>query len=159
MLRPSVEVRPPAQLASVLLVGAAGAGKSSLADRLLFPDYVYTYEAAGGSDRRSVCVMLEDKETELVVQEGAGDQQPADCILVLFSVTEPASLAVAQNLLSSLGSTAAPILVGNKVDLVRARAVSPTGQLKLLRFSSIACLLFFQMAEQSRSPPAASTWR
>lgn len=157
MLGPSVEVRPPAQLASVLLVGAAGAGKSSLADRLLFPDYVYTYEAAGGSDRRSVCVMLEDKETELVVQEG--DQQPADCVLVLFSVTEPASLAVAQNLLSSLGSTSTPILVGNKVDLVRARAVSPTGQLTLLWLSSIACLLFFQMAEQSRSPPAASTWR
>ena len=69
------------------LIGGPGVGKSSLCEKFLCPDYVYTYEslqgmalsppdsspcsAAGPSCDPSVCIMLEDIETELVFLDTA----------------------------------------------------------------------------------------
>ena len=51
----------------VMVVGSSGVGKSSLVHHFLSPDYVYTYESSRASvPEPSVCIMLEDRETELV---------------------------------------------------------------------------------------------
>ena len=51
----------------VMVVGSSGVGKSSLVHHFLSPDYVYTYESNRASvPEPSVCIMLEDRETELV---------------------------------------------------------------------------------------------
>ena len=82
----------------VQLIGGSGVGKSSLCEKFLCPDYVYTYESlqgkglslslslslflslslslsscivAGPSCDPSVCIMLEDIETELVFLDTA----------------------------------------------------------------------------------------
>ena len=56
-----------------------------------------------------------------------------DCLVVVFSLTEQASLATAKTILHNLSqvrdmaSNKAVILVGNKTDLVRARVVPSQG--------------------------------
>ena len=122
---------------SVRLVGSGGVGKTTLREKFLYPDYVYTYDTPHGQhglDTRdsgpSVCIMLEDVETELVfphTEETA--EAEADCTLAVFSVTEASSLAAASLALEQqAGRDKALILVGNKVDLVRTREVSIAGE-------------------------------
>ena len=85
--------------------------------------------------------MLEDIETELVIldshasRSGTEDAE-ADCTLVIFSVTDPGSLVTATHRLEAMSLAPSPggrarILVGNKVDLVRTRAVDITGELEM----------------------------
>ena len=121
---------------SVKLVGGPGVGKTTLREKFLYPDYVYTYDTPHGQhglDTRdsgpSVCIMLEDVETELVFPHTEATEAEADCTLAVFSVTEASSLAAASLALEQQARRdKALILVGNKVDLVRTREVSIAGE-------------------------------
>ena len=58
---------------------------------------------------------------------------PCDCLVIVFSVTDAASLSTAETILQSLcksgdRSTKVVILVGNKTDLVRTRTVPIYGK-------------------------------
>ena len=122
------------KMCSVRLVGSGGVGKTTLREKFLYPDYVYTYDTPhtqhGHHSRDtgpSVCIMLEDVETELVFPHT--EEAEADCTLAVFSVTEASSLAAASlELEQQAGRDKALILVGNKVDLVRTREVSIAGE-------------------------------
>ena len=114
----------------VMVVGSSGVGKSSLVHHFLSPDYVYTYESNRASvPEPSVCIMLEDRETELVFldinseeaqvlnrlldvpqcyeqdEEGGWEScrwPECDCVLVVFSVTDASTLREAEALLQTL---------------------------------------------------------
>ena len=122
---------------SVKLVGGSGVGKTTLREKFLYPDYVYTYDPGETSAQPSVCIMLENVETELVFIEGDTSELDTQATLVIFSVTDPASLTVAQaklelDMVESSYTDNAIILVGNKVDLVRTRLVPIHGKTLLL---------------------------
>ena len=113
---------------SVKLVGGPGVGKTTLRDKFLYPDYVYTYDPGESSHHPSVCIMLEDVETEIIFLDGDTTDLDTQATLVIFSVTDPASLALAESklqldLVDRAGNDNPVILVGNKVDLVRTRLV------------------------------------
>ena len=69
----------------VMVVGSSGVGKSSLVHHFLSPDYVYTYESNRASvPEPSVCIMLEDRETELVFLDiNSEEAQVLNRLLVL----------------------------------------------------------------------------
>ena len=115
------------------LVGGPGVGKTTLREKFLYPDYVYTYDPGEASHHPSVCIMLEDVETELIFIDGDSTDLDTQATLVIFSVTDPASLALAQSklqmdMVESSYTDNAVILVGNKVDLVRTRVVPIHGK-------------------------------
>ena len=122
---------------SVKLVGGPGVGKTTLREKFLYPDYVYTYDPGETSHYPSVCIMLENVETELIFIDGDTSELDTQATLVIFSVTDPASLTIAQaklelDLVESDYTDNAIILVGNKVDLVRTRMVPIHGKILLL---------------------------
>ena len=122
---------------SVKLVGGPGVGKTTLREKFLYPDYVYTYDPGETSHYPSVCIMLENVETELIFIDGDTSELDTQATLVIFSVTDPASLTIAQaklelDLVESDYTDNAIILVGNKVDLVRTRMVPIHGKFLLL---------------------------
>ena len=94
-----------------------------------------------GEEQR-VTVQLEEQESELVFCQASkveGGEEEAlmedcHCILVVFSVTDLHSLREAETLLQSLWqsghlNTKAVIVVGNKIDLARAREVPIDGEI------------------------------
>ena len=127
---------------SVKLVGGPGVGKTTLREKFLYPDYVYTYDPGESSHHPSVCIMLENVETELIFIDGDTSELDTQATLVIFSVTDPASLTIAQaklelDLVESDYTDNAIILVGNKVDLVRTRMVPIHGKILLLLLPSL----------------------
>ena len=81
--------------------------------------------------------MLENVETELIFIDGDTSELDTQATLVIFSVTDPASLTIAQaklelDLVESDYTDNAIILVGNKVDLVSTRMVPIHGKILLL---------------------------
>ena len=95
-----------------------------------------------GGDEQRVTVQLEEQESELMFCQGGskveGEEEEAliedcHCILVVFSVTDLDSLKEAETLLQGLWqsghlNTKAVIVVGNKIDLARAREVPIDGE-------------------------------
>ena len=77
--------------------------------------------------------MLEDVETEIIFIDGDTTELDTQATLVIFSVTDPASLALAESklqldMVERSYTDNAIILVGNKVDLVRTRSVPVHGK-------------------------------
>ena len=150
---------------SVKLVGGPGVGKTTLREKFLYPDYVYTYDPGETSHHPSVCIMLENVETELIFIDGDTSELDTQATLVIFSVTDPASLTIAQSkleldLVESDYTDNAIILVGNKVDLVRTRLVPIHGESPPpARFSLISLALCWQRPGLWQYPETASTWR
>ena len=109
-------------------------GKTTLREKFLYPDYVYTYDpSCQSSQHPSVCIMLEDVETEIIFIDGDTTELDTQATLVIFSVTDPASLALAESklqldMVERSYTDNAIILVGNKVDLVRTRSVPVHGR-------------------------------
>ena len=82
-------------------------------------------------------VQLEEQESELVFCKGSKVDETlmedCHCILVVFSVTDLDSLREAETLLQTLWqsghlNTKSVIVVGNKIDLARAREVPIDGE-------------------------------
>lgn len=121
----------------MLILGAAGVGKTSLCSQFLSSANTSSYEPDCESVEKEVAVSINNQETRLVfidhthgeisTEQQLGHYLPAAC-LVLFAVDDKSSLEQAKRILAYLhlsGSlqTCPTILVANKTDLVRNRQV------------------------------------
>ncbi|XP_054286211.1 GTP-binding protein GEM-like isoform X1 [Macrosteles quadrilineatus] len=126
----------------VAMLGAPGVGKTALVSQFMTSECINAYDrtrddsAADGTQEESVCIMLNGEESELKFinvgnEKGEVDRSspPADAYIVMYSVIDKASFQRAEDELGRLQDydllRARPaILVANKVDLVRSRAVN-----------------------------------
>jgi len=130
-------LRPRGEVFRVLILGAAGVGKTSLCSQFLSSANTSSYEPDCESVEKEVAVSINNQETRLVfidhthgeisTEQQLGHYLPAAC-LVLFAVDDKSSLEQAKRILAYLhlsGSlqTCPTILVANKTDLVRNRQV------------------------------------
>ncbi|XP_039749142.1 uncharacterized protein LOC120625932 [Pararge aegeria] len=129
----------------VLVLGGPGVGKSSLVGQFMTSEYLHAYDTSidDESGEKSVCVLLAGDESEITFldspPENAISEAAAHGYCVVYSTADRASFAEAERRLQALwaaGHTArrAVILVGNKADLARSRAV-PTDEGKALATS------------------------
>ena len=108
---------------------------------MIFASRLPTKVCTDDGEEQRVTVQLEEQESELVFWQGSkveGGEEEAlmedcHCILVVFSVTDLHSLREAETLLQGLWqsghlNTKAVIVVGNKIDLARAREVPIDGE-------------------------------
>ncbi|XP_032665858.1 uncharacterized protein LOC116841696 isoform X2 [Odontomachus brunneus] len=135
------EVRraPPKEVVShnVAMLGSRGVGKTALISQFMTSECINAYDRQRDvPSEQSVFVMLNGEESELRFLNIANpkselDKMPLpDAFVVMYSVIDKASFQRAEEYLARLhdqdvlrGRPA--ILVGNKVDLVRSRVVSP----------------------------------
>ncbi|KAL4706146.1 hypothetical protein ACJJTC_013611 [Scirpophaga incertulas] len=119
----------------VLVVGASGVGKSSLIGQFMTSEYLHAYDTSidDESGERSVCVLLAGEESEITFLDSPPDNTVGEgCAhgyCVVYSTADRSSFLEAERRLQALwagGHTArrAVILVGNKADLARSRAVN-----------------------------------
>lgn len=125
----------------VLMLGGPAVGKSSLVSQFMTSEYLHAYDTSIDDDsgEKTVSVLLAGEESELVfIDFATADLTPQNCIkkytdphayCVVFSCADRSSLSCAEMILQTLWtldtiSTKAVILVSNKADLVRSRAVS-----------------------------------
>ncbi|KAM3955809.1 uncharacterized protein ACR2FA_010250 [Aphomia sociella] len=129
----------------VLVLGAPGVGKSSLVGQFMTSEYLHAYDTSidDESGERSVCVLLAGEESEITFLDAPPDhlisEGCAHGYCVVYSTADRGSFADAERRLQALwaaGHTSrrAVILVGNKADLARSRAV-PTDEGKSLATS------------------------
>uniref|UniRef100_A0A2A4J429 Uncharacterized protein n=1 Tax=Heliothis virescens TaxID=7102 RepID=A0A2A4J429_HELVI len=129
----------------VLVLGAPGVGKSSLVGQFMTSEYLHAYDTSidDESGERSVCVLLAGEESEITFLDAPPDhiitEGCAHGYCVVYSTADRASFMEAERRLQILwaaGHTSrrAVILVGNKADLARSRAV-PTDEGKNLATS------------------------
>ncbi|KAJ0171249.1 hypothetical protein K1T71_012799 [Dendrolimus kikuchii] len=129
----------------VLVLGAPGVGKSSLVGQFMTSEYLHAYDTSidDESGERSVCVLLAGEESEITFLDAPPDnvisEGCAHGYCVVYSTADRESFVDAERRLQILwaaGHTArrAVILVGNKADLARSRAV-PTDEGKILATS------------------------
>ncbi|KAJ1519368.1 hypothetical protein ONE63_004664 [Megalurothrips usitatus] len=121
----------------VVILGSQGVGKSSLVQQFSTSDFLHAYSASPEVDdrERSVNVLLDGEESELSFLEQHDSDVTADyesephAFCVVFAATDRGSFRLALDALERLWQsetvgTKAVILVANKTDLVRGRAVS-----------------------------------
>ncbi|CAG0917265.1 unnamed protein product [Notodromas monacha] len=128
----------------VALLGVPGVGKNALVNQFMTSECINVYERSQSTEDSSLDISLNvvvnGIECELVftivssakMDAGASDcwtQAPPDAFLLQYSVTDKGSWERLEHLLARLQSrdllrNRAAILVGNKTDLVRSRAVS-----------------------------------
>ncbi|XP_049834419.1 GTP-binding protein Rit2 [Schistocerca gregaria] len=137
--RESSAASPPAPL-RVVMLGAAGVGKSSLVSQFMTSEYLHAYDTSLDDEygEKSVSVLLDGEESELTfIDHPCSEMSPENCVTtydphafcVVYSTADRGSLRVAEEVLQCLWksdsiSTKAVILVANKTDLVRSRTVT-----------------------------------
>ncbi|XP_068990142.1 uncharacterized protein [Neodiprion pinetum] len=129
----------------VLMLGAPAVGKSSLVSQFMTSEYIHAYDTSiavcvtdDESGDKTVSVLLDGEESELTFIESPADVNTEECIknhdphayCVVYSTIDSSSVHAAEKVLQELWrmdhvSCKAVILVGNKIDLVRATLVSP----------------------------------
>ncbi|CAH1975054.1 unnamed protein product [Acanthoscelides obtectus] len=137
---PSPVLDEPGQVAevanyTVALLGAQGVGKTALISQFMTSECINAYD--GQKDilgAQTVSIMLNGEESELTFQNTASVKEvdkshPPDAFVVLYSVVDKASFLKAEAELNRLQDadllrSRPAILVGNKIDLARSRAVS-----------------------------------
>lgn len=128
----------PTEVASytVALLGAQGVGKTALISQFMTSECINAYERQKDMmiKTQTVSIMLNGEESELTFQNLSNSKDidrsnPPDAFVVLYSVVDKASFLKAEAELNRLhdfdllrGRPA--ILVANKIDLARSRAVS-----------------------------------
>uniref|UniRef100_A0A0B6Z5E0 Small monomeric GTPase n=2 Tax=Arion vulgaris TaxID=1028688 RepID=A0A0B6Z5E0_9EUPU len=130
-------IEPPAvpTYFRVVLMGAAGCGKSLMTKQFMTSDFVGGFEDNQDQHERSVTVLLDGEESTIefidppsrnVIVDGL--QQLLDAYVVVFAINDHSSFEQAQELIRYLrvdyGTDRVIVLVANKIDLVRKRKVS-----------------------------------
>ncbi|XP_050507709.1 GTP-binding protein REM 1 [Diabrotica virgifera virgifera] len=121
----------------VSLLGAQGVGKTALISQFMTSECINAYDRQKDlRGAQTVSIMLNGEESELTFQNTGTLKDvvdkihhPPDAFIVLYSVVDKASFLKAETELSRLQDTdqlrSRPfILVANKIDLARSRAVS-----------------------------------
>ncbi|XP_023724099.1 GTP-binding protein Rit2 [Cryptotermes secundus] len=120
----------------VAMIGAPGVGKTALVSQFMTSECINAYDRQRDAPKeQSVFIMLNGEESELCFINLANPKEeldrtdPPDAFVVMYSVIDKASFQRAETELARLQDwdlvrSRPAILVGNKVDLVRSRAVS-----------------------------------
>ncbi|KAF6197536.1 hypothetical protein GE061_008500 [Apolygus lucorum] len=124
----------------VVLLGDSGVGKTALVSQFMTSEYMNTYDASLDDEfgEKTVCILLDGEESEVVFIDHPSSEMSAENSLstyephacaVIYSVVDKATFKVAEDILNYLWRESytkekTVILVGNKVDLARARAIS-----------------------------------
>ncbi|CAH1099737.1 unnamed protein product [Psylliodes chrysocephalus] len=121
---------------TVCLLGAQGVGKTALISQFMTSECINAYDRQKDLlGAQTVSIMLNGEESELSFQNTGTMKDvidkghPPDAFIVLYSVVDKASFLKAETELSRLQDsdqlrTRPAILVANKIDLARCRAVS-----------------------------------
>ncbi|XP_075979020.1 rad, Gem/Kir family member 3 [Anticarsia gemmatalis] len=134
---PESTERRPVACHRVAMVGAPGVGKTALVSQFQTSECINAYDRQrdpDGTDQK-VSIMLNGEESELyfvnctTTKEEIERAEPPDAFVVIYSVVDKASFQKAEQELIRLMDfdmlRARPaLLVGNKIDLARSRAVS-----------------------------------
>uniref|UniRef100_A0A182J5Q9 GTP-binding protein RAD n=1 Tax=Anopheles atroparvus TaxID=41427 RepID=A0A182J5Q9_ANOAO len=123
----------PIESFCVMMIGAPGVGKGALLSQFRSSECINAYDTRESSGEQNISIILNGEESELkFVTDSIGNKDEmlqADAFLVVFSVVDKATFSRADQLLNMLHdmdvSRSRPtILVANKIDLARSRAVS-----------------------------------
>ncbi|XP_022830319.1 GTP-binding protein REM 1 [Spodoptera litura] len=134
---PESQERKPVACHRVAMVGAPGVGKTALISQFQTSECINAYDRQRDLDstEQKVSIMLNGEESELyfvnctTTKEEIERSEPPDAFVVIYSVVDKASFQKAEQELARLLDCdmlrARPaILVANKIDLARSRAVS-----------------------------------
>ncbi|XP_023940940.1 GTP-binding protein REM 1 [Bicyclus anynana] len=133
---PECQERRPVACHRVAMVGAQGVGKTALISQFQTSECINAYDRQNvDSTEEKVSIMLNGEESELYfvnctsTKEEIDRAEPPDAFVVIYSVIDKASFQKAEQELARLLDCdmlrARPaLLVGNKIDLARSRAVS-----------------------------------
>ncbi|CAG5116372.1 unnamed protein product, partial [Candidula unifasciata] len=118
----------------VIMMGAAGCGKTSMTQQFMTSDYVGDNDDHNETHEHTVAVLLDGEESTIqfidppsrnVILEGL--EQLLDAYVVVFAINDHASFECAKDLVRYLrvdhGTDRVIVLVANKIDLVRKRKV------------------------------------
>ncbi|XP_053687373.1 GTP-binding protein RAD [Sabethes cyaneus] len=117
----------------VAMVGAPGVGKGALLSQFRSSECINAYDTKESPGQQNISIILNGEESELrFITDNAGNKDEmakADAFLVVFSVVDKATFNRAEQILNMLHDmdltrTRPTILVANKIDLARSRAVS-----------------------------------
>ncbi|CAB0002334.1 unnamed protein product [Nesidiocoris tenuis] len=124
----------------VVLLGDSGVGKTALVSQFMTSEYMNTYDASLDDEfgEKTVCILLDGEESEVVfIDHPASEMSVENCLstyephacAVVYSVVDKATFKVAEDILNYLWRESytkekTVILVGNKMDLARARAIT-----------------------------------
>uniref|UniRef100_A0A182QIS0 GTP-binding protein RAD n=1 Tax=Anopheles farauti TaxID=69004 RepID=A0A182QIS0_9DIPT len=117
----------------VFMIGAPGVGKGALLSQFRSSECINAYDTRESPGEQNISIILNGEESELkFVTDSSGNKDEmlkADAFLVVYSVVDKATFSRADQLLNMLHdmdvSRSRPtILVANKIDLARSRAVS-----------------------------------
>lgn len=118
----------------VTMLGAAGVGKAALVSQFRTSDCINAYDGPETElEEQNISIILNGIESELKFvtdnKENKDELEKSDAYLVVYSVVDKASFSRAEQILSYLQDmdlirTRPVILVANKIDLARSRAVS-----------------------------------
>ncbi|CAD7092649.1 unnamed protein product [Hermetia illucens] len=124
----------PVEVYHVSMLGAPGVGKAALVSQFKTSDCINAYEGAEADlGEQSISIILNGIESLLKFstdnKENKDELEEADAYLVVYSVVDKSSFTRAEQILSYLQDKdlirARPvILVANKIDLARSRAIS-----------------------------------
>ncbi|XP_014213096.1 uncharacterized protein LOC106642751 [Copidosoma floridanum] len=124
----------------VVLLGDSGVGKTALVSQFMTSEYINTYDASLDDEfgEKTVSILLEDEESDVIfidhphiemsLENSLSTYEPHACIIV-YSIVSRASFQMAEEMLNYLWrehytQERSVILVGNKSDLARSRAIT-----------------------------------
>ncbi|XP_063382278.1 GTP-binding protein REM 1 [Cydia fagiglandana] len=134
--QPEPSERRVVALHRVAMVGAPGVGKTALISQFQTSECINAYDRQRDPDaEQKVSIMLNGEESELyfvnctTTKEEIDRSEPPDAFVVIYSVVDKASFQKAEQELARLLDcdmlrSRPAVLVGNKIDLARSRAVS-----------------------------------
>ncbi|XP_021699971.1 GTP-binding protein RAD isoform X3 [Aedes aegypti] len=117
----------------VAMIGAAGVGKAALLSQFRSSECINAYDTRESTGPQSISIILNGEESELkIFTDCTGNKDEmikADAYILVYSVVDKSTFSRAEQILNMLHDmdltrTRPVILVANKIDLARSRAVS-----------------------------------